>query len=240
MDLPTLTSYYGNDGRWFDDTRTKVRGLDKISVLPSAYWKSYDRTSQGLQAELDVSLLRVRGFGSLTLVSYAQTLEGNGAHPFRDVSLVTHLFDNPGHVAYTLVVSNDSTGAMAKELDYTGYPISNLAAAKKFYERTMRLGQPYHDTAYWGYWSNNAVFGIYQANPVKDGIPVPNQANGYVSFWVHSARDTYNYLKTQGATFPVIPSINTVSGVDPQPGYTQVFATDSEGVGVIFTEYSGR
>lgn len=65
-------------------------------------------------------------------------------------------------------------------------------------------------------------------------------ANGYMSFWVRSAKETYDYLKENGCSFPVIPAINDKSGIDKQAGYTQVVTTDSEGSVIIFTEYSVR
>jgi hypothetical protein len=65
-------------------------------------------------------------------------------------------------------------------------------------------------------------------------------SNGYLSLWVRSAEQAYSYLVAQGADFPLIPAINDVAGIDPQPGYTQVYATDSEGCGVVFTEYTGH
>lgn len=61
-----------------------------------------------------------------------------------------------------------------------------------------------------------------------------------MSFWVDSANQSYAYLVAQGATFPRIPAINDVSGIDDQPGYRQILATDSEGNGVLLTEYTGE
>jgi len=37
-----------------------------------------------------------------------------------------------------------------------------------------------------------------------------------------------------------VSAINIKKGIDTQPGYKQVVATDSEGNLVIFTEYSGQ
>lgn len=48
------------------------------------------------------------------------------------------------------------------------------------------------------------------------------------------------WLREQGARFPVVPAINDRGGVDAEPGYRQVYATDSEGCGMLFTEYTGR
>jgi catechol 2,3-dioxygenase-like lactoylglutathione lyase family enzyme len=231
--------------RWFDDTRTTVRGMETgrsaiLSSLGSVYWPRYDRSPLGLQATLSVSGLRVRSLGKRTLVSYQAVLTGTGAHPFRTTAFVTQLFKDPSTLLHSFIVDSSSSTGMALELDYTGYPVTDLAANERFYTQTMQLGPPYRDTEYRGYWSDLEVFGIYTAVPRRDGLPRPYRANGYLSFWVRSAEETYRYLQRTGASFPVIPAINSVSGLDTNPGYVQVFGTDSEGSGVIFTEYTGR
>lgn len=243
-DTKTLASYYGSDGFWFDDTRLKQRGLEKgagiIKALQEVYWPLYDQTSKGIATKMEISNARVRPLGEGALVSYEMVLTGLGSHPFRDRAYVTHLFTGPRTVAYTFVCANNHNEAMAVELDYTGYPTTDLNKVKKFYGQTMELGEGYPDESYHGYWMNKAVFGLYISDPDEDGLPRPGQSNGYVSFWVRSADKIYAYLKQQGCSFPVIPALNDKSGIDSQPGYRQVIATDSEGNLVIFTEYSGR
>ncbi|SVA46369.1 uncharacterized protein METZ01_LOCUS99223, partial [marine metagenome] len=44
----------------------------------------------------------------------------------------------------------------------------------------------------------------------------------------------------EGSTFPKIPAINSRIGIDQQPGYVQILATDSEGNALLFTEYPGN
>jgi len=129
---------------------------------------------------------------------------------------------------------------MALGLDYTGYPVNSLTESERFYTRILKLGKPYTDDSWRGYWSNYTVFGIYQSSINDDGIPIANKSNGYISFWVKSAKNTYDYMMGQGSLFPVIPAINSASGIDLSPGYSQVLATDTEGNVVVFTEYSGR
>ncbi len=80
----------------------------------------------------------------------------------------------------------------------------------------MRLGEGYDDEGYYGFWSNHEVFGLYEADPKKDHLPQPRQANGYMSFWVRSAKETHNYLKENRCGFPVIPAINDKRGIDKQ------------------------
>lgn len=182
----------------------------------------------------------MRTLGSRTLVSYVRTLKGVGPHPYLETAWVTHIFSAPNKMAHTVIIGHQNCTTLALEFDYTGYPVTDVARAEKFYTKVMRLGEGYDDEDYYGFWSNRGVFGVYEADPETDKIPRPRQANGYISFWVRFAAETHAYLKQQGCRFPVIPAINDVAGIDKQPGYAQVVATDSEGNIVIFTEYSGK
>ena len=102
-----------------------------------------------------------------------------------------------------------------------------------------REQRQYRDSGWVGFWSENSVFGLFVARADRDGIPRSHRANGYASLWVDSACDIFEFLKRNGSEFPVLRAINDRSGVDAQPGYNQVYATDSEGNGVVFTEYTG-
>lgn len=245
MDTDAISGLQAPGARWFDDRRTRVRGMEDADDLPEVlgqiYWSGYDRSPSGLAADLQAESLRVRSIGSRTIVSYAMTLTGRGAHPFRETAFVTHLLDSPSSISATfLVADNTNDGAMGLSLDYTGYPVTSLSEAERFYTRTMGLGDPYPDSGYRGYWSTFSVFGIYIADRPTDGVPRNRESNGYVSFWVDSADDVHDYLVSQGSSFPHIPAINDGPGIDEQPGYRQVLATDSEGSAVLFTEYPGR
>jgi catechol 2,3-dioxygenase-like lactoylglutathione lyase family enzyme/ketosteroid isomerase-like protein len=242
MDVATITEYTSK-GTWFDDTRLKQRGLERGkqigTALQTVYWSQYDHGA-GMAAKLEVSHFHQRKLDSHYLISYDMKLTGVGAHPFRDSAWVTQLFDDRGQALHTFIVDNNHSTNPVLELDYTGYPTQDIDAARKFYKNVMKLGEGYRDEGYYGFWSNHAVFGLYEADSEEDQLPQPHRANGYMSFWVHSAEAIYEYLKQNGSTFPVIPAINDRKGIDKQPGYTQVVSTDSEGNVLIFTEYSGR
>jgi len=242
QDMNSLTGYYKNGGRWFDDTRLKTRGQERdiAKALTKVYWPLYDVASSGVAAKMEVKQVRVRPLGAGAVVSYEMVLTGLGSHLFQDKALVTHFFHDPTSVAHTFICANDSSQAMVLELDYTGYPVIDLSRVKKFYKQNMKLGEGYDDESYYGFWSNHAVFGLYEADPDEDNLPRKEQSNGYLSLWVHSADETFAYLKQTGCTFPVIPAINEVSGIDEQPGYRQIVATDSEGNVILFTEYTGE
>ena len=85
----------------------------------------------------------------------------------------------------------------------------------------MRFGTPYRDENWRGYWSSASVYGIYVASP-GDRLMRAGQATGYASFWIKSARDTYQYLRQAGASFPVIGAICDQAGIDHKPGYIQI------------------
>jgi len=242
MDSNTITQYTAK-GTWFDDTRLKQRGLERGkrigSALQTAYWPHYDHGTS-IAANLEISHFHQRKFNSHYLISYDMKLTGIGAHPFRDAAWVTQLFDENGQALHTFIIDNNHSTNPVLELDYTGYPTQAVDTARQFYKNIMQLGEGYRDEGYYGFWSNHAVFGLYEADPEEDRLPQPRRANGYMSFWVRSAQATYEYLKQNGSTFPVIPAINDRKGIDKQPGYTQVVSTDSEGNLLIFTEYSGR
>ncbi len=68
--------------------------------------------------------------------------------------------------------------------------------------------------------------------------PVPHKSNGYADLTIRSAEEVYDYLKSVGATFPRVEGINGQPGIDPQPGYRQILAVDSEGNLIDFSEYS--
>lgn len=244
-DKQAIGQFLGPSTTWFDDNRTRVRGLETgkaaiLKALDSVYWARYDRGPNGLKAQMSVSGQSLRKLGKDTLVSYAMTLKGTGDHAFQDKAFVSQIFDAQFKLKQSMIVQNNSTSRPVLELDYTGYPVPDLARAESFYTQTLDLGKPYTDTEWRGYWSNKCVFGIYTADFQADQLPRPNKTNGYVSFWVHSAQDIFQYLKAQKSGFPIVPAINTKSGLDSHPGYLQVYATDSEGNGVIFSEYTGR
>ncbi|WNZ12053.1 hypothetical protein [Streptomyces sp. 11x1] len=248
-DAHTLGTLYGRNGRWLDSTRTAVRGLEDGQELPHTldayYWRSYDRSPRGLSAELHADNLHVQRAGRRSVVTHTMRLTGTGPQPFRDTALVTHLLDADNRPLITIIApatADENSQAMARQLDYTGYPVTSLKAAERFYRKTLDWGSPYQDDGWRGWWSRTeSVFGIYTADPDQDGLPRSGVPSGYVSFWVHSARRTYEWMRSEGSRFPEIPSINEgKAGISRFPGYTQVVGTDSEGNLLVLTEYTGK
>ena len=246
-DLATIKSSLAKEGAWFDDTRSTlegpVYGIDNIATSLKQTWNRYDRLNSGLMVEMNIEFLIERKYNSWNVISYRMVVTGKGSHPFKDTSHVTQVFTGAGEdmkLLSTCIVRANKTRAPVVELDYTGYPVSSLKDAETFYSDVLQLGNPYKDSAYRGYWATNSVFGIYRTRFNRDGMPRPHKSNGYVSFWVNSSQEVHDYLKKSGSLFPKISAINSKIGIDPQPGYTQILATDSEGNALLFTEYPGN
>lgn len=245
QDAETIVEYHGEDSQWFDDTRTSTRGMepggsDLQEALAEVYWPYYESRESGLPIDMTASHVQTRQLDCYTVVSYLRTFVGKGGHPFRETAFVTHVFEDEETVMYTMIISATRSEGLAIELDYTGHPVDDLKEAASFYTKTMELGDPYLDEDWRGWWSNNAVYGAYTSDPDEDGIPQEGMTNGYVSFWVQSAQQAYDYLKSNGGNFPVISAINDKKGLDVNPGYIQCVSTDSEGNLIVFTEYSGK
>lgn len=246
MQSSVIGEAYGSSGRWFDDTRTKTRGLELgsglVNVLSTVYWPRYDRSSAGLSVDIAARSVRVRSLGARTIVSYMIDMKGTGVHPFHETAFVTHVLDADFKPLISMTVAANPPTGMNLGLDYTGYPSTKPATAgAKFYTNVMELGAPYVDSGYRGWWSaSGLVFGLYKSGRRRHGAPRRNKPSGYMSFWVPSAQDAYDWLQSQRSAFPLIKAINSKIGVDRQPGYTQVLATDSEGNLLLCSEYTGR
>lgn len=235
-DAAALSKAFAPDVRWFDDSRIRTRGVAcgagaVMRALTDVYWPQYARNKEIVAS---ASSERRRKVGQRTLFTFLVNLEGVGPHPFRESASVTMLLDARGRVCQWVVAGDNRHDGLVLEFDYTGVPIADIQKAQAFYSGVLRLGKPYRDHGWRGWWSDRAVYGIYK------GPTRPGHANGYVSFWVRSIDDCMRYLKKHGSRFPVIESITSTAGVDDEPGYRQVYATDSEGNGIVFTEYTGR
>lgn len=242
VDADGLVATLSAAGFFFDNARDDLglveRGGPATRRRLARQWNGYDRSRRGLAARLAIRDLATVAGGAWQIASYRALVEGLGAHPFRDETLVTDVLAGGKIVAHFAVRLLPE--GLVRELDYSAYATEDMAASERFYREKLALGVPYRDEGWYGFWSRQAVFGLHRATRAQDHFPVPRVANGHPSFWVASARRTHAYLASRGATFPVHPSINERSGLDRQPGYLQLLSTDSEGNLLLFTEYTGR
>jgi hypothetical protein len=246
-DMDTIASFLVKESSWFDDSRSKSQGpasgIEQISQGLNQTWNRYDRLNSQLMVNMEIEFLAERNYDKWRAISYAMVLTGKGEHPFKDTCHVSQVFVGAGKdikLLSTSIVRASKTGARVVELDYTAYPVTSLKDAENFYSNVLQLGKPYKDSAWRGYWANNSVYGVYTTRLRRDGMPRPSKSNGYVSFWINSSKDTYDYLQKAGSRFPKIPAINSKAGINAMPGYNQILATDSEGNALIFTEYPGK
>lgn len=247
-DARAYAAAFAPNGTWFDNTRSNLEvissGRDAIQRRVTALARGFDRSVAGISARLAVRDLAIAPAGSCSIVTFRLQLTGLGNHPFRDDAFVTMILE--ADRVRSLFTVRHLPEALVREFDYIGYPTqgrageAGLDAVERFYRRRLELGTPYTDDSWYGFWGSHAVFGLFEADRVTEGFPVPRTANGYPSFWVASARRTEAYLRERGSRFPVTPSINAGSGPDRKPGYTDLLATDPDGNLILFTEYSGR
>jgi predicted enzyme related to lactoylglutathione lyase len=233
-----------NDSRWFDSSRLNNRGIDRgptgIRDGLAANWNQYDRSKSGLAASMTIRSLRAKRFGAGAIVTYERELSGQGEHPFKQVAVVTHVFEKGAQggmqLAQTFITKMHQPTGEVQNLDYVETPEPDLQAARNFYGDTMSFGKPYSDESWYGFWGIKSVFGIYAADPAE-GIQA-GRANSSASLVVDSVEDAHAKLESMGSTFPVIPSINSRGGTDDEGNYSTLLATDSEGNAVVFSEYN--
>ncbi len=137
VDSKTIAEIHGEDGCWFDNTRSNIRGIgqgeeDISENLDEFYWEKYDKSKDGIAANLSVENLKETTLGDYTIVSYERTLIGNGNHPFKEKAFVTHLFESPDSVLFTFITASTENDGFVVELDYTGHPVSDLEEAEEF------------------------------------------------------------------------------------------------------------
>lgn len=244
LDKKTLSSMNGEDGYWFDCSRITTFGIhdgkeEIINYLEKHYWKNLDHTDECIAGTWHAENLKEVSLSDYTVISYEREFTGNGRHPVKFKSFVTHIFESSDELIFTFINNSTVCDGMVLDLDNTEHPVRNIEKAEKFYSEQLEFGEPYSDEDYRGYWSDNSVHGIYEADE-EDDLIHDEKTNGLLSFDVLSAKETYEYLQKQEVEFPVIPSQNDKKGMDEQNGYIQIVATDSEGNLVTFSEYTGK
>ena len=246
MDTETLVDQLSSDSRWILETDARgaiaYQGNEEIRQALPAIWSNYDRGPAGVAVDVTIGSPTVRQLSELALVSYEYRMVGIDSSRDREAGVVTHLLEegrSGWKIGWSLFTTLDDSDDLVLSLDYTGYPVGPLRRPERFYTDVLRLGSPYQDVAYRGWWTRSSVFGIYRVGSSSPELLRPRRTNGYASLWVESVDEVYEYLQRSGSTFPVIPAINDTEGVDRQPGYIQLVSTDSEGNIVLFSEYPG-
>ena len=167
-----------------------------------------------------------------------------GAPPWqrRAHALQTLVVGAGERIEVLLLAERSGPTALALAFDYAGIPAT--AAGWNRAARALRAltgaQSSYTDEGWLGLWGERAVLGLYEADPAIDHLPRRRAASTYRSLWVRDLEGALEVALRAGAELPVVPAINTRAGIDHNPGYRQVYLSDSEGNGLVLTEYTGR
>ncbi len=229
------------DSVWLDDALSVAAGPSQIEQALQSRWLMLDRGADGLNGDLVLSNVRTRNIGDRVLVSFETTLDmrGNRKSSFRAFVTQVWVTDDAGQKLELTYIARarDVRDIPVNSMDYTAYPVADLGIAGRFYKIVLG-SEPYRDNNWFGFWSTASVFGLIGDIPdINSYSPIPHHGNGYADLSVRSVEQVYAYLRSRGATFPLVEGINSVPGIDSQPGYKQVLAVDSEGNLVNFSQY---
>jgi ketosteroid isomerase-like protein len=243
-DHVALVRHVTKDSVWVDDALTQPLGVamgrDAIGDALVARWGMLDRGTDGLQADMSVTELRTRTFGAGQIVTFELALQRRGAHPVLEHSFVSQFwmpYAGESKIKSAFIARKFVDSDMpVSDLDYTAYPLLHMGEAGRFY-RTVLGTEPYRDSNWFGFWSVNSVFGMLRSPKNTPFKPYPHRNNGYADFTMRSAEEVLGMLQKSGAELPHVPGINNRAGIDPNPGYRQVLAIDTEGNLINFSEY---
>jgi catechol 2,3-dioxygenase-like lactoylglutathione lyase family enzyme len=235
-----------SDARWVDDAMTGhplgvAVGRKEIGQALDARWAMLDRGSDGLAADMDIRKLQQREFGNRRIVTFDVELRYRGAHPFVEHVFVSQVWaerNGKNEIEDSFIARRgQASDRLVGSMDYTAYPLHDLGAAGRFY-KTVLGSEPYRDSNWFGFWSTSSVFGMLEKESETTSFrPYPHRNNGYADLSVRSVDETLSLLKKSGAELPHVPGINDQAGIDPNAGYHQILAIDTEGNLINFSQY---
>jgi len=240
-DQERLTSRLADDAIWVDDALSTASGTAQIEQALQSRWQMLDRGNDGVNGDLVLDNVRLQSAGARYLVTFESTLDMRNDHKSSFSMFVSQVWAN---VDGTLMLeqtflarARETKDVPVNSMDYTAYPASDLGVAGRFY-KIIFDSEPYRDKNWFGFWSTASVFGLVgDMLDVKSYSPIPHHGNGFADLSVRSTDEVYAYLRSRGATFPLVEGINNVPGIDSQPGYRQILAVDSEGNLINFSQY---
>ena len=239
-DSSSLMDMQTNKAVWIDDANGVAQGRQQIKLALQSRWELFDKGPNGINADVATKNFQIRNIGNRQLVTLEMSINMR-TDPKRSFNaLLTQVWKREGldlklehtFIAQKSNIKNTPVGSM----DYTAYLVYNLGKAGRFYKNLFG-SEPYRDENWFGFWSTTNVFGLVGPMSKNSWRPIPHRSNGYADFSIGSAEEVYEYLKSKGASFPVVEAINDTSGIDEQPGYNQILAIDSEGNLVNFSDY---
>ena len=240
-DQERLTSRLADDAVWVDDALSAASGPSQIEQALQSRWQMLDRGSDGVNGDLVLDNVRLQSAGERYLVTFESTLDMRNDHKSSFSMFVSQVWANVDDTLMLeqtfLARAREVKDVPVNSMDYTAYPASDLGVAGRFY-KIIFDSEPYRDKNWFGFWSTASVFGLVgDILDVNSYSPIPHHGNGYADLSVRSTDEVYAYLRSRGATFPLVEGINNVPGIDSQPGYRQILAVDSEGNLINFSQY---
>ena len=240
-DQASLRGRLTKDSVWLDDALGVAVGQAQIEQALQSRWQMLDRGADGLDGDLVLRNVRTRNIGDRVLVTFEAALEmrNNAKSNFSAFVMQFWVTDDAmARLEQTYIArARDVRDIPVNSMDYTAYPVTDLGVAGRFYKIVLG-SEPYRDSNWLGFWSTTSVFGLVGDMPdINSYSPIPHHGNGYADLSVRSVEEVYAYLRSKGAAFPLVEGINNVPGIDPQPGYKQVLAVDSEGNLINFSQY---
>ena len=240
-DSDAVTNQLAPNAVWIDDSERVASGKRNIVRALGARWRPFFHGIDGIDGDLSISNMIVHRAGDRWLVTFdaAVAMRTDPKDSFSmHVMQVWRTIDGQPKIEQSFMArANTRRDMPVNNMDYTAYPVADLGVSGRYYKILLN-SEPYRDNDWFGFWSTSSVFGLVGENSDYDSFrSIPHRANGYADFSVRSVEEVYDYLREKGATFPLIPGINDKRGIDPQPGYKQILAVDSEGNLVNFSQY---
>lgn len=240
-DQERLTGRLTDDAVWVDDALSVASGTAQIAQALQSRWQMLNRGSDGVNGDLVLRNVKLQRVGDRYLVTFELTLDMRNDRKSSFSMFVTQVWvtiDNALKLELSFLArARETRDVPVNSMDYTAYPVTDLGVAGRFY-KILFDSEPYRDSNWFGFWSTASVFGLVGDIPdVRSYSPIPHASNGYADLSVRSVEEVYAYLRGRGATFPLVEGINSVPGIDSQPGYKQILAVDSEGNLINFSQY---
>ena len=235
-----LIQMQASNALWIDDAFGIAKGSKEIEHALMSRWKVFDRGLNGIDANLTIqnfkSMKMYNHFLSYLEISVEMKTNPKGSYDFFLMQIWNENDEDLKLHSTFIAEKRRKKNTPVNSMDYTAYPVHDLGKDGRYYKNLFG-SEPYRDDNWFGFWSTTSVFGLVGPLSNDSWQPVPHKGNGYADLSIRSADEVYEYLKNRRSIFPVVEGIGDTSGIDPQPGYNQILAVDSEGNLINFSQY---
>ena len=235
-----LIQMQASNALWIDDAFGIAKGSKEIEHALMSRWKAFDRGLNGIDANLTIQNFKSKKmynhFLSYLEISVEMKTNPKGSYDFFLMQVWNENDEDLKLHSTFIAEKRRKKNTPVNSMDYTAYPVHDLGKDGRYYKNLFG-SEPYRDDNWFGFWSTTSVFGLVGPLSNDSWQPVPHKGNGYADLSIRSADEVYEYLKNRRSIFPVVEGIGDTSGIDPQPGYNQILAVDSEGNLINFSQY---